>query len=101
MNNFTYLRRITNVEAFKVPPDDEQTRAWPSWFFKAIGFGTLIVKRDGAIFINGARESRNSNLAEVGDWLVKLEDDSFDAFSDTDFHKLFEQAPAVAERKAA
>lgn len=98
MGKFTYVRRATFVEAFQVPPDDDKTREWPAWFFKALSRGELSRNTSGVIHIPGNGDTDRSNFAEVGDWLVKLEDGTYAAYNLVDFDKLFSSVERVSER---
>lgn len=96
MSDFTYMRKPVPVEAFMIPPDDEMTRAWPSWFLPEIVKGVLVPLADGAIKVC------NSNPESVfavpaGDWLVRNSNGLYEGFGTTEFVRTFEK-PATALR---
>lgn len=97
MSQFTYARRVTYVEAFQVPPDDEQTRAWPSWFMSAIACGALVPQVDGSIRITD--KALGEGEVRVGMWLVKLEV-GFAGMTKEQFDQNFEKPVTAAEPRA-
>jgi hypothetical protein len=94
--DFTYTRKPTHVEAFRIPPDDNQTRAWPRWFVPDIAKGVLKPLESGAVMAVSP-VSGEDTTASVGDWLVRNEDDMYEVYSDDAFKRTFEKTPGARE----
>lgn len=90
--NFQYQTKPIRVEAFQLPPEDEMTRAMPTWFTNGIRNRTIIPADNGAVNI-----TIGGNLAlpmrmircNVGDWIIKCKD-SYEICYDVDFQERYE-----------
>lgn len=64
-----YKTRPTYIEAYQIPPNDEQTRALPpDWVVDRLMTGEIVAKADGGVSFQSTTGLKE---VPVGDWLVK------------------------------
>lgn len=97
MSEFAYLRKPVPVEAFRIPPDDNQLRAWPRWFLPDIAMGVLVPQPGGAVSVRAAHRN-DDKTANPGEWLVRNEDGSYEVYENETFKATFEKAASAADR---
>ena len=70
-----YRKKPAVIEAWQIPPDDNQTRQLPpSWAVAAIISGELAPREDGTILVKTLEDGKAgeaTHVANVGDWLIR------------------------------
>lgn len=84
-----YRKKPVVIDAFRIPPNDDQTRELPPhWLLDAIANGAVWQRGDSwCIKTSGV----NTQLASVGDWVIKGVENELYACTDSVFQATYER----------